>query len=236
MWVCTPSRVRRASLMRPPDAGLAWRRPLRGDTEIRLLHHRRGDHLGRLAVGHQRAVVQHDDAVGQFAHHVHLVLHQQDGLGLVFLQRADQVQDDGRLVVAHAGGRFVEHVDQRVQRHEQGHLELALVAVRQAGDTGVSCLSDMATAARISCARCVSAAWSLQMLHRFSPRRCGPSWAACTASRTFSSTGRLGNRLVSWKARPRPARVRSRRRQTGQLAPVQLTVPAAGLAAGPRSG
>ena len=37
---------------------------------------------------------------------------------------------------------------------------------------------------------------------------CRPSRVACTARRTFSSTVRLGNRLVSWKA-PRPARVRA---------------------------
>ena len=37
---------------------------------------------------------------------------------------------------------------------------------------------------------------------------------ACTARRTFSSTVRLGNSCVSWKARPRPRCVRARRRQS----------------------
>ena len=77
--------------------------------------------------------MQHDDAVRQFAHHVHLVFHQQDGLGLVGLEAADQVQDHRRFVHAHAGRGFVEHEHLRLQRHENAHLQLALIAMRQAG-------------------------------------------------------------------------------------------------------
>src|SRR5581483_3833986 len=76
MWVCTPSRVSSASAM----AGLRAGRRCRGDAEVGLLHHCRADHRSRLAVGHQPAVVQHDDAVGEAAHDVHLVLDEQDGL------------------------------------------------------------------------------------------------------------------------------------------------------------
>ena len=79
----------------------------------------------------KRAVVQHDDAVRQLAHHVHLVLDQQDGLAGLRLQSADQVEDHRHFIDAHAGGRFVEHVDLRVERHQQADLQLALVAVRQ---------------------------------------------------------------------------------------------------------
>ena len=50
----------------------------------------------------------------------------------VLLQRADQVEDHRHVVAAHAGGRLVEHVDGRLERHQHRHLELALVAVRQA--------------------------------------------------------------------------------------------------------
>src|SRR5512147_3118783 len=50
------------------------------DAEIGLLHDRRGDHRVGLAVGDQFALVQHDDAVGERAHDVHLVLDQQDRL------------------------------------------------------------------------------------------------------------------------------------------------------------
>src|SRR6185503_12903415 len=61
-WVCTPSSVRRASGMRGPRAG---------DAQVGLLHHRRPDHRGRLAVGHQPPVVQDDDTVGEAPDHVH---------------------------------------------------------------------------------------------------------------------------------------------------------------------
>ena len=109
------------------------RRLFGGDAEIGLLHDRRGDHLGRLAVGDELAVVQHDDAVGERAHHVHLVLDQQDGLARVLLELRDQVEHDRHLVDAHAGGRLVEHEDLRLERHHQRDLELALVAMRQRG-------------------------------------------------------------------------------------------------------
>src|SRR3990170_3449703 len=63
MWVCTPSSVSNASGM-----GGA----LGGNAQVGLLHYGRADHLGRRAVGHQPAVVQHDDAVGEALDHVHL--------------------------------------------------------------------------------------------------------------------------------------------------------------------
>src|SRR5690242_17881370 len=67
MWVFTPARESSALCTG-------------SDPEIRLLDHGRGDHLRGLAVGDQRALVQHDDAIGERAHHVHLVLDEQDGL------------------------------------------------------------------------------------------------------------------------------------------------------------
>src|SRR5438046_2248012 len=42
--------------------------------EVSLLHNGRSNHGRRIAVRHQGAVVQHDDAIGEFTHHVHLVL------------------------------------------------------------------------------------------------------------------------------------------------------------------
>ena len=81
------------------------------DAEIGLLHDRRGDHRRGLAVGRQLAVDQHNDAVGERAHHVHLVLDQKDGLGLVVLEAGDEIEDDRNLIDAHAGGRLVEHED-----------------------------------------------------------------------------------------------------------------------------
>src|SRR5512139_1707821 len=90
MWVCTPCSTRSLSVISAPSpfegegrvgGGRhdSRRACLGRQAEVSLLHHRRGDHLGRLAIGHQLPVVQHDDAVGELAHHVHLVFHEQDG-------------------------------------------------------------------------------------------------------------------------------------------------------------
>src|SRR5262245_51075020 len=75
-WPCGPSPRGGASAF--GTAAQRSCRLLRGHAEIGLLHDRRRDHRGRLAIGHELPVVQHDDAVRQLAHHVHLVLDQQD--------------------------------------------------------------------------------------------------------------------------------------------------------------
>src|SRR5690349_19481373 len=72
MCVFTPARESSASLAGASSTG--------SHSEISLLHHRRGDHVGRLAVGDQRALMQHDDAIGERAHHVHLVLDEENRL------------------------------------------------------------------------------------------------------------------------------------------------------------
>src|SRR5436190_10906659 len=140
MWVCTPSSVSKGSAMgrlrrTGPGAGC--------DTQIGLLHHRGADHLGRLAVGDQPPVVQHDDAVGQALDHVHLVLDQQNGLVALALELLDEVEDDRHVVHRHAGRRLVEHEDVRLKRHHDGHLELALVAVRQGDCRGVALVGEV---------------------------------------------------------------------------------------------
>src|SRR5438094_897312 len=81
MWVWTPDSVRMGSFI-GRSCGF-------GCAKISLLHDLRLHHLGGGAVGHQGAVVQHDDAVGQRAHHVHLVLDQQHGLVRVALDLLD---------------------------------------------------------------------------------------------------------------------------------------------------
>src|SRR3990172_1458698 len=110
----------------------AMRRLLR-DAKVSLLHDRRGDHRLRFAVGDQLALVQHDDAVGERAHHVHLVLDQQDRLVALRLHLVDQVEHHRNLVHAHSGGRFVEHEYIGFEREQNRHLELSLIAVRQRG-------------------------------------------------------------------------------------------------------
>ena len=53
-----------------------------------------------------------------------------------------EVEDDRHVVDAHAGRRLVEHVDARLERHQHRHLELPLVAVRQAARRGVDAVAE----------------------------------------------------------------------------------------------
>src|SRR5215203_1044406 len=124
MCVSTPSSLRIGSGIDRPSC-----RHL--DAEIGLLHHRRGDDLARLPVGHEGTVVQDHDAVGERAHHVHLVLDEEHRAVAALLDLGDEVEDGRHLVDAHAGRRLVEHEHLRLQRQEQRDLELALVAVRE---------------------------------------------------------------------------------------------------------
>ena len=149
--------------------------------------------------------MQHDDAVGERAHDVHLVLDEQDGLGRVGLQPRDQVEHDRNLVDAHAGGRLVEHVDLRLERHHHRDLELALVAVRQRGGLRVALARRGPTDRSTASARSIR---SRARRARGGAYRNARRPRACTASRTFSATLRRGKRLVSWNARPSPSRVR----------------------------
>src|SRR6185295_7067170 len=103
------------------------------DPEIGFLHDRRGDDRRRVAVGDELSLVEDDDAVGERAHDVHLVLDQQDGLVAARLDVADEIEDHRHFVDAHAGGRLVEHEHFGLEREQDRHLELALVAVRQRG-------------------------------------------------------------------------------------------------------
>src|SRR5204863_7927997 len=59
---------------------LSSRRSGTCDPEVSLLHDRHGDDFGGRALGDELALVQHDDAVGERAHYVHLVLDEQHGL------------------------------------------------------------------------------------------------------------------------------------------------------------
>src|SRR5687767_3322598 len=88
MWYC-PMRV-----LTPRSS----RRSGTSDAQIGFLNDRRGDDLGRLAVGDELALVQHDDAVGERPDHVHLVLDQQDGLLAACLDALNQVEDHRHFV------------------------------------------------------------------------------------------------------------------------------------------
>src|SRR5258706_7196853 len=84
MCVCTPWSERSLSVIPAPslfegegrDGGgrdIRQHAYLGRQPEIGVLHDRRRDHRGRFAIGDELPVVQHDDAVGELAHDVHLV-------------------------------------------------------------------------------------------------------------------------------------------------------------------
>src|SRR4051794_11434314 len=70
MWVLTPDSASMGG-----TSAMRGLRISRSNPQVCFLHDGRGDDRGRVAVGRQPPLVQHDDAVGQRAHHVHLVLH-----------------------------------------------------------------------------------------------------------------------------------------------------------------
>src|ERR1043165_5343473 len=92
-----------------PMCVLTSERPSTRNPNIGFLHDRRGDYGRRVAVGDELSLVQDDDAVGERAHHVHLVLDKENGLVALRLDVADQIEDHRHLVDAHACGRLVEH-------------------------------------------------------------------------------------------------------------------------------
>jgi hypothetical protein len=216
MCVCTPAKRQQRRGLMPA----ALRRARTGrDTACCTI----GDAITGLglAVGDELAVVQHDDPVGELAHHVHLVLDQEHGLVGLGLEAADQVEDHRHVVDAHARGRLVEHVDARLERHQHRHLELALVAVRQAGGRDVG-----AVAERHPLHQLAGALERATVVEPDPPQVEAVPRRDCTARRTFSSTERLGKSWVSWKARPRPRWVRSDTGSFVMSAPFSRTVPA----------
>jgi hypothetical protein len=144
MCVCTPA-VEQRHARRSCDGdvgrsgrggGRALRRPtaVLAASPVRLLDDRRGDHRRRSPIGDQRAVVQHDDAVAQLAHDVHLVLDQQDRLVRAFsLRMRSRITGTRRRSCRRVGSSNMKTCGS--ERHQQRDLELALVA-RAAGCAG----------------------------------------------------------------------------------------------------
>ncbi|AEK29578.1 Hypothetical membrane associated protein [Bifidobacterium animalis subsp. lactis CNCM I-2494] len=94
----------------------------------RVVHHRLG-----LAFGHDLAFGHHGDPVGDMAHHVDVVFHEQHR-GAVFAQRDDVIEQALLQRRVHAGHRLVEHDELRVAHERTGHFEeLALAAGERPG-------------------------------------------------------------------------------------------------------
>ncbi len=76
-------------------------------------------------------MVEHDDVVGDFHHHRHVMLDQEDRGGLVGADGVEVVPELGALVRIEAGRGLVEAEQHRVGAHRPRDLEAALVAIGQ---------------------------------------------------------------------------------------------------------
>ena len=141
------------------------------------------------------------------------------------LEAPDQVEDHRHVGDAHAGGRLVEHVDARLERHQHRHLELALVAVRQAARRRVGAIGEVHALDQRAGARQRLLAVEPDREQGRAPR------AGATAPRGARSRARErpGNSCVSWKARPRPRCVRAGALSRVMSAPSSQTEPALAL-------
>ncbi len=88
-----------------------------------------GNFIGR-ALGEQRTVVEHGDAIGDAEHDFHVMLHEQGGDALVFVQITDQRGHVVRLFISHPGGGLVEQQQLGTAGQRNAHLDHPLVAVR----------------------------------------------------------------------------------------------------------
>ena len=84
----------------------------------------------RSAVREQRPVVQDSDPLGEAEDDRDVVLDHEHGPALL-VQAPDQLGQARNVLAVNAGHRLVEQQDVRVTGHEDGQLELALVAMGQ---------------------------------------------------------------------------------------------------------
>ncbi len=171
--------------------------------EIALAHDLRVADVGRRALLEHAAIVEHDDAVGEIEHDVHVVLDDDDG------ERARQLLDQRvharGFLRAHAGGRLVEQQHARLAGERERDLELALAAIADLADRSVA-----------ACRRGRPARRCRRPRRGCAVRRCigrqntgaNPSRSA-QASARLSRTVNSGNRLLRWNERAMPMRARA---------------------------
>ena len=87
--------------------------------------------LFRRAVGQRRALVDHDDVVGNAHDQFHVVFDQQHGDVVLFTQHADQRLEVFGFLRVQAGSRFVEHEDPRTGHHAASDFQTTLLTVGQ---------------------------------------------------------------------------------------------------------
>jgi hypothetical protein len=152
---------------------------------------------------------------------------------LAALSAADQVQDHRHLVHAHAGGGFVEHEHLGVQRDQQRHFQLALVAVRQRGGQQRRPCRPGAPVSSTAWASSIQALRSSHTRHRSMPPQ--PATAGLTRLHRQAHVlahGEVGEQLRQLEGPAQAAPRAQRCRQAGDVLAVQqhlaLHWPAAG--------
>ena len=105
--------------------------------QIGRLHRLVGGDLLWRAFGQHLAFGQHHDAVGKMEDDAHVVLDQHDGELLLAVQFPDELGDVVGFLIAHAGGRFIEQQQPRLERERHHDFGGALVAMREFADQPV---------------------------------------------------------------------------------------------------
>ena len=90
-----------------------------------------GSDLGGCALCQHLSLVHDRDHIRNAHDHIHVVLHQHDGLVASLLNILDQCDQFRNLFRCHASRGFVEQEHFRVRRKDHAEFELALVAVRK---------------------------------------------------------------------------------------------------------
>ena len=172
-------------------------------------------------VGREDAVVaaepQHDDAVGDGAHVLHVVADHDDAEAAV-AHALDQVEHLGGLRHAERGGRLVEHDDLRIEQQRAGDRHGLALAAGERGDR----LAHARECAPTSSLSSVQARISIDT----SSSRSGlSSWPR----NMLATTSRFSHSARSWKTVAMPSVERGARIGEGHRLAVELIVPDARL-------
>ena len=189
-----------------PPLVLMWTLRGRRLAEVRLDNALVRPDLGARALGDLRAVLEHGDALGHAHDDLHVVLDQEHRHVPLVADAVDERDEVVGLLRVHAGRRLVEQQQLRAQGQRAGHLEPALVAVREVlrelvGSRRRTPQNSISSRA-VSRASCSSRRWPgvPRMVCQRPPLRCG-----CIATITFSAAVMVPNRRMFWNVRAMPS-------------------------------
>ena len=164
------------------------------------------DSLVTIAAGGPSAITRpcamHDDPVADLHHDVHVVLDEHDRTPLV-AQRADVVEQRLHERRVHAGHRFVEHHELRVDHQRARHLEQLALATRHRARVVVALVEEPEARRAGRAPRCSFACSWRRQRRPSAARSCSPRWSGA-ASSMLSSTVSRASAFVSWNVRTMP--------------------------------